>query len=167
MLLEYYAPIPRKKFADQALQCSDRHAYQDEWKFYPALLNPQNDGKRQVRLLLLAHNNRPEQDLKYLTGTGVSAAAIWYMREQLDKSGFDQVKIVASSGFNTEKCHVMAKAKAPINVIGTGSYLPSIWSETYATADIICYDGQFKVKSGREFLIKDYQDRYGFKQPKL
>ncbi len=105
-----------------------------------------------------------EKDLKHLIGTGVSAAAIWYMREKLDDAGFNKVKIVASSGFNTEKCKIMAKAKAPIDIVGTGSYLPAIWSETYATADIICYDGNFKIKSGREFLIQDYQDRYGDKQ---
>lgn len=110
---------------------------------------------------------RSEQDLKYLTGTGVSAAAIWHMREKLDQAGFEKVKIIASSGFNTEKCRVMANANAPIDLIGTGSYLPSKWSETYATTDIICYDGNFKVKSGREFLIKDYQERYGKTQPKL
>jgi len=100
-----------------------------------------------------------EKDLKHLIGTGVSAAAIWHMREKLNQAGFEKVKIVASSGFNTEKCKIMAKANAPIDIIGTGSYLPSIWSETYATTDIICYDGNFKVKSGREFLIKDYQDQ--------
>lgn len=110
---------------------------------------------------------RSEQDLKYLTGTGVSAAAIWHMREKLNEAGFEKVRIVASSGFNTEKCRVMAQANAPIDVIGTGSYLPSIWSETYATTDIICYDGEFKVKSGREFLIRDYQERYGETQPGL
>jgi len=108
-----------------------------------------------------------EKDLKHLIGTGVSAAAIWHMREKLNQAGFEKVKIVASSGFNTEKCKIMAKANAPIDIIGTGSYLPSIWSETYATTDIICYDGNFKVKSGREFLIKDYQDRYGDKQVKI
>ena len=110
---------------------------------------------------------RSETDLKHLTGTGVSAATIWFMREKLNKAGFKNVKIVASSGFNTEKCKVMAQANAPIDVIGTGSFLPSIWSETYATADIICYNGTFKIKSGREFLIKNYQDRYGDKQPEI
>ena len=37
---------------------------------------------------------------------------------------------------------MMAAANAPIDVIGTGSYLPELWSETYATADIIAYDGE-------------------------
>ena len=46
----------------------------------------------------------------------------------------------------------MAAANAPIDVIGTGSYLPQIWTETYATADIVEYDGVRRVKVGREFL---------------
>jgi nicotinate phosphoribosyltransferase len=48
----------------------------------------------------------------------------------------------------------MAVAKAPLDVIGTGSYLPELWSETYATADIIAYDGVPMVKAGREFLLR-------------
>ena len=65
-----------------------------------------------------------------------------------------EVKIVASSGFSPEKCKVMAVARAPIDVVGTGSYLPDNWSETYATADIIAYDGEPMIKVGREFLLR-------------
>ena len=97
---------------------------------------------------------RNEVELRYLVGAGVSAAAIWHMREALDGAGFDKVKIVASSGFNPAKCRLMAEAKAPIDVIGTGSYLPELWSETYATADIVEYDGEPRVKVGREFLLR-------------
>ena len=97
---------------------------------------------------------RTEAELRHLIGTGVSAASIWHAREALDVAGFPAVKIVASSGFSPEKCRVMALARAPVDVIGTGSYLPERWSETYATADIIDYDGEPKVKVGREFLLK-------------
>ncbi|MFA7430982.1 MAG: nicotinate phosphoribosyltransferase [Rhodospirillaceae bacterium] len=97
---------------------------------------------------------RTETELRHLIGTGVSAAAIWSFREHLDAAGFPTAKIVASSGFSPGKCKVMAIARAPIDVIGTGSYLPSNWGETYATADIIAYDGQPRVKIGREFLLK-------------
>ncbi|WP_416153146.1 nicotinate phosphoribosyltransferase [Thalassobaculum sp. OXR-137] len=97
---------------------------------------------------------RTEAELRSLIGTGVSAAAIWSMRERLDAAGFPKVRIVASSGFGPEKCRVMALAKAPVDVIGTGSYLPDKWSETYATADIIDYDGEPRVKVGREFLLR-------------
>ncbi len=97
---------------------------------------------------------RSETELKWLVGTGVSAAAIWRMREALDEAGFPRVRIVGSSGFSVEKCRVMADAKAPLDLVGTGSFLPDIWSETYATADIIAYDGIARVKVGREFLFR-------------
>lgn len=97
---------------------------------------------------------RNEAELRHLTGTGVSAAAIFHLRERLDQAGFNAVRLVASSGFNVQKCKVMADVGAPIDVIGTGSYLPETWSETYATADIVAYDGVPSVKLGREFLLR-------------
>lgn len=97
---------------------------------------------------------RTEQELRWLVGTGVTGAAIWSMREKLDEAGFDRVKIVASSGFTPAKCKVMASVQAPIDTVGTGSYLPDTWTETYATADIVMYDGVPSVKVGREFLLR-------------
>src|SRR6516164_9561486 len=97
---------------------------------------------------------RTEEELRHLIGTGVSAAAIWLLRRTLDEAGFAGVKLVASSGFGPAKCRMMAVANAPIDVIGTGSYLPEQWSETYATADIIAYDGVAMVKAGRESLLR-------------
>jgi nicotinate phosphoribosyltransferase len=97
---------------------------------------------------------RTEDELRHLTGTGVSAAAIWHMRESLDTAGFPKVKIVASSGFTPAKCKTIAVANAPVDIIGTGSYLPGRWTETYATSDIVAYDGKPLVKVGREFLLR-------------
>jgi nicotinate phosphoribosyltransferase len=102
---------------------------------------------------------RSETELRNLVGTGVSAAAIWRMREALDEAGFPAARIVASSGFNVGKCRVMADTKAPIDLVGTGSFIPDIWSETYATADIVEYDGHPMVKVGREFLLRRNGDR--------
>src|SRR5690606_20400010 len=97
---------------------------------------------------------RTERELRHLVGTGVSAAAIWHVRENLDEAGFPNARIVASSGFTPEKCHTIALAKAPADMIGTGSFLPERWTETYATADIVEYDGKPSVKVGREFLLR-------------
>jgi len=97
---------------------------------------------------------RSQTELRYLIGTGVSAAAIWRMRESLNEAGFPNVHIVASSGFGVEKCSVMADAHTPIDVVGTGSFIPETWSETYATADIVAYNGHPMVKIGREFLLR-------------
>lgn len=101
---------------------------------------------------------RTQRELGYLIGTGVSAAAVWRLREALNEAGFPAVRIVVSSGFGVEKCSVMADAKAPIDVVGTGSFIPESWSETYATADIVSYDGRPMVKIGREFLLRAHQD---------
>ena len=97
---------------------------------------------------------RSEAELRHLVGSGVSAAALWQLRLGLDQAGFAKTRIVASSGFGPEKCRMMAIANAPIDVIGTGSYLPESWGETYATADIVAYDGKPMVKLGREFLLR-------------
>ncbi|HQT63376.1 MAG: nicotinate phosphoribosyltransferase [Acidocella sp. 20-57-95] len=104
---------------------------------------------------------RSQTELRYLIGTGVSAASVWRMREALDEAGYPHVKIVASSGFGVEKCSVMADAHTPIDVVGTGSFIPEQWSETYATADIVAYNGEPMVKIGREFLLKSVKRDLG------
>lgn len=100
-----------------------------------------------------------KKQLEHLIGKGVSAAAVWHLRNELDRAGAQKIKIVASSGFNTEKCKLMRLAGAPIDVVGTGSFLPQNWPETYATADIVEYSGIAqgeveKVKEGRQYLIE-------------
>jgi nicotinate phosphoribosyltransferase len=60
---------------------------------------------------------------------------------------------------------VMADAKAPIDMVGTGSFIPEKWSETYATADIVEYDGVPMVKIGREFLLRRGERRAGPSDP--
>ncbi|HTJ89890.1 MAG TPA: nicotinate phosphoribosyltransferase [Acidocella sp.] len=100
---------------------------------------------------------RSQTELNYLIGTGVSSAAIWRMREVLDQEGFERVRIIVSSGFGVEKCSVMADSHAPIDIVGTGSFIPERWSETYATADIVAYDDKPMVKVGREFLLRTAQ----------
>jgi nicotinate phosphoribosyltransferase len=97
---------------------------------------------------------RTEAELRHLIGGGVSAAALWHLRERLEEGGFEKAKIVASSGFGPEKCKVMAAADVPIDAIGTGSFLPGDWQETYATSDIVEYGGTKRVKVGREFLLR-------------
>jgi nicotinate phosphoribosyltransferase len=108
--------------------------------------------ERHVPRVLRGYRN--EQELRHLVGAGVTAAAIWHLRDALNREGFQRVKIVGSSGFDPAKCKVMAESLAPVDVIGTGSFLPSRWTETYATADIIEYDGVKRVKIGREFLFR-------------
>lgn len=102
---------------------------------------------------------RSDNELKDLVGTGVSAAAIWWMREQLNGAGFPEVRIIVSSGFGLQKCMTMRDSHAPLDVVGTGSFIPVKWNETYATADIVAYDGEKRVKVGREFLLQKIRSR--------
>lgn len=90
---------------------------------------------------------------KLLFGTGVSVANVVNLRTILDAHGYKKVKIIGSSGFNMFKCKIFGTARAPLDMIGTGSFLPESLSETYATADIYKYDDNTSVKVGREWLI--------------
>lgn len=104
-----------------------------------------------------------EEEQQFLIGKGVSAAAVFKMRESLDEAGFEKVKIVVSSGFNIAKCNAMSKVNAPIDIIGTGSILDSSWEKSFATADIISYDDKIMVKKGREHLAEKWK-KYRAKQ---
>jgi nicotinate phosphoribosyltransferase len=90
---------------------------------------------------------------RILFGKGVSVASAIHARLALDSAGYKDAQIVGSSGFNPEKCQIMGAANAPLNLVGTGSFLPATLTETYATADIIAYGGVRRVKVGREFLF--------------
>jgi len=91
---------------------------------------------------------------RVLFGTGVSVAAVIKLRQTLDQAGFNAAKIVASSGFNLFKCKMFGNARAPVDVIGTGSFIPDPYADTYATADVFLYDGELNVKLGREKLFQ-------------
>jgi nicotinate phosphoribosyltransferase len=90
---------------------------------------------------------------RILFGKGISVASIIHSRQAFDQAGFPAARIVASSGFDPQKCQVMGAAKAPVDIVGTGSFLPATLTETYATADIIAYGGVKRVKVGRELLL--------------
>jgi len=98
-----------------------------------------------------------DSEVLHLVGKGVSVAAIFAVKEALINAGFPLVKIVVSSGFNVEKCKTMAKANAPIDVVGTGSLLADNPNKTFATADIVSYNGAPLIKNGREYLVKAMQ----------
>lgn len=92
---------------------------------------------------------------RVLFGTGVSLAAVIQMRQSLDAAGFNAAKIVASSGFNLFKCKMFGNARAPVDAIGTGSFIPDAFGDTFATADVFMYDGKFDIKAGREKLFQE------------
>jgi nicotinate phosphoribosyltransferase len=89
-----------------------------------------------------------------LFGTGVSVASVIQLRQTLDANGFNACKIVGSSGFNLFKCKMFANSRAPLDVVGTGSFIPDNFNDTFATADIFMYDGKAGIKLGREKLFQ-------------
>lgn len=89
---------------------------------------------------------------RVLFGTGVTVASVIQLRQTLDAAGFNACRIVGSSGFNMFKCKMFANARAPLDSVGTGSFIPENLGDTFATADIFMYDGQFNIKLGREKL---------------
>src|SRR4029079_17106223 len=89
---------------------------------------------------------------RILFGKGVSVASIIHVRRVLDEAGFRDARIVGSSGFDPQKCQVMGAANAPLDMVGTGSFLPATLAETYATADIIAYGGERLAETGRAIL---------------
>jgi len=92
------------------------------------------------------------EDPQHVTGKGVTVEALYRLRQALNSVGGNKVKIVVSSGFCLDKVKEFVKFRAPIDVIGTGSFLPVDMRDTYATADIVAYNGMGKIKVGREFL---------------
>jgi len=91
---------------------------------------------------------------RVLFGTGVSVASVIKMRQTLEGAGFGAARIVASSGFNLFKCKMFGNARAPVDVVGTGSFIPETYAETFSTADVFMYDGEFSIKVGREKLFQ-------------
>ena len=91
---------------------------------------------------------------RVLFGTGVSVASVIRLRQMLDAHGFNACRIVASSGFNLFKCKIFANARAPLDVVGTGSFIPENFSDTFATADIFLYEGKSLIKLGREKVFQ-------------
>ncbi len=144
-----------KYFADKAVNLSVRiDTSQDRFV---------EDLDEQKSIQILQNNgfnigkiDKEEKD--FLIGKGVSVAAVYYLRNMLDKNNFKNTRIIVSSGFNLNKCQIFNKYLAPINMVGTGSFLPYNFRETFATADIISYNNEFKVKKGREYLITGFKN---------
>lgn len=91
---------------------------------------------------------------KFAYGKGVTVESVFALREAFDRVGANKVGIVVSSGFTPEKCEAFMRMGAPVWAIGTGSFLPIDIRDTYATADIIRYDGRTSIKVGREWLAE-------------
>ncbi len=56
-------------------------------------------------------------------GTGVTIESAYMMRDLLDRMGARSTKIIVSSGFNLQKVRDFVACRAPMDAIGTGSWV--------------------------------------------
>jgi nicotinate phosphoribosyltransferase len=79
--------------------------------------------------------------------TGVNERLVWNVREALDLEGFEEVRIVASGGFDVEKISRFEERGVPVDAYGVGSSL--IRGANDFTADVVVVDGRPSGKVGR------------------
>ncbi len=79
--------------------------------------------------------------------TGVNPRLVHKVRDALDASGFDAVKIVVSGGFTVDKIREFEADDVPVDAYGVGSSL--IRGSNDFTGDIVITDGRPSAKFGR------------------
>ena len=82
--------------------------------------------------------------------TGVAPRLVEKVRAALDREGHENVKIVASGGFDCERIARFEADGVPVDAYGVGSSL--IRGANDFTADVVLVDGQPCAKVGRRFL---------------
>jgi nicotinate phosphoribosyltransferase len=85
--------------------------------------------------------------------TGVNERLVWKVREALDASGHQRVRIVVSGGFTIEKIERFERAGVPVDAYGVGSSL--IRGSNDFTGDIVITDGKPSAKFGRHYRPSD------------
>ena len=81
--------------------------------------------------------------------TGVAAELVSLTRAELDRHGFQDVRIVVSGGFNAERIRAFEADGVPVDSYGVGSSL--IRGSNDFTADVVLVDGEPGAKVGREY----------------
>jgi len=79
---------------------------------------------------------------------GVCKELICALRENLDKAGFKDVKIIVSSGFDEEKIKDFEKNNVPVDIYGVGTSLLRI--NVGYTGDLVKLNGMDEAKEGRK-----------------
>ncbi len=80
---------------------------------------------------------------------GVNPRLAEKVRAALDAAGFEQVRIVASGGFNAARIEHFEEVGVPVDAYGVGSSL--IRGQNDFTADVVIVDGRPCAKVGRRY----------------
>ncbi len=78
---------------------------------------------------------------------GVCPELVWKARQEFDRAGLNELKIVVSGGFDEEKIRLFEKLGVPADVYGVGSKL--LKKKIDITADIVEVNGKPCAKVGR------------------
>ncbi|MBU6423729.1 MAG: quinolinate phosphoribosyl transferase [Chloroflexi bacterium] len=85
---------------------------------------------------------------------GVTPRLVQLLREALDHSGYQHVRIVASGGFDAAKIQRFEELGVPVDVYGVGSALIHGTSFDH-TADVVRAGGRDTSKVGRAYVASD------------
>jgi len=88
---------------------------------------------------------------------GVNPQLVANVRQALDDTGFDEVKIVVSGGFTVDRIERFESLGVPVDAYGVGSSL--IRGQNDFTADVVMVDGQPRAKAGRTYKPNPRMDR--------
>jgi nicotinate phosphoribosyltransferase len=91
---------------------------------------------------------------------GVNPQLIKALRLALNENGFQDVKIIVSSGFNPEKISYFEQENTPVDMYGVGLYLTTI--RTNFSADLVELNGVHQAKVGRKRLLNPLLEKVNF-----
>jgi nicotinate phosphoribosyltransferase len=89
------------------------------------------------------------ESMGYFKPTGVNEVLVRRVREALDASGHERVKIVVSGGFNAARIREFESLGVPVDSYGVGSSL--LRGQNDYTADVVLMEGELVAKVGREY----------------
>ena len=89
-----------------------------------------------------------DQDTSGFDPHGVCKQLIYALRAELDKEGYQHVKIIVSSSFNKEKIDEWTKEGVPVDTYGVGTSFVNNMTCGF-TGDLVMLDGKPQAKEGR------------------
>jgi len=81
--------------------------------------------------------------------TGVTPKLVEMTRRELDKHGFNHVRIIVSGGFNPDRIAEFEKQQVPVDAYGVRSYLTR--GVNAFTGDVVMLEGKPCAKVGRRY----------------
>lgn len=95
-----------------------------------------------------------DKDTSNFDPHGVCKELIFALREELDKNGFNHVKIIVSSSFTKEKIALWKSLNVPVDMYGVGTSFVNNTTIGF-TGDLVNLDGKDEAKEGRKEIPSD------------